>query len=335
MMALGFVYLAAALVGVPLARRLGLGTVLGYLLAGVAIGPYGLDLAGDAESVMHFAELGVVMMLFLVGLELDPRTLWQRRRLIFGAGGLQVVGTGLILGGVGMATGLAWQPALAAGLVLAMSSTAIGLQSIQERGLLGSDAGQKSFSVLLFQDVAVIPLLALFPLLATMPPTGAAAAHGAAWIDALPAWGRALAVTGAVGGTVGGGRFLVGPLMRAVAATGQRELFIAAALLIVVGVSLLMQAVGLSPALGAFLAGVALANSEFRHELESDVGPFKGLLLGVFFLAVGAGIDFALVAAAPLRVALAFTVVSAVKVGVLWALARGTGSSSSGLKWRS
>lgn len=327
MMGVGFVYLAAALVGVPLARRLGLGTVLGYLLAGVAIGPYGLDLAGDAESVMHFAELGVVMMLFLVGLELDPRTLWQRRRLIFGAGGLQVVGTGLLLGGAGMAAGLAWQPALAAGLVLAMSSTAIGLQSLQERGLLGSDAGQKSFAVLLFQDVAVIPLLALFPLLATFPPTGAAADHGGAWIDTLPAWGRALAVAGAVGGTVGAGRFLVGPLMRAVASTGQRELFIAAALLIVVGVSLLMQAVGLSPALGAFLAGVALANSEFRHELESNVDPFKGLLLGVFFLAVGAGIDFALVAASPGRIALAFTLVTAVKVGVLWALARGTGSS--------
>jgi monovalent cation:proton antiporter-2 (CPA2) family protein len=327
MMAAGFVYLAAALVGVPLARRLGLGSVLGYLLAGIAIGPYALGLAGDAASVMHFAELGVVMMLFLIGLELDPRTLWRLRGPIFGMGGLQVFGTGALLAGAGMAAGLAWQPALAAGLVLSMSSTAIGLQSLQERGLLRSDAGQKSFAVLLFQDVAVIPLLALFPLLATFPPAAAAAGHGGGWVESLSAGGRALAVAGAVGGTIGAGRFLVGPLMRAVASTGQRELFLAAALLIVVGVSLLMQAVGLSPALGAFLAGVALAGSEYRHELQSDVEPFKGLLLGVFFLAVGAGIDFRLVAAAPGRIALAFLVVSAVKIGVLWALARGARSS--------
>lgn len=321
-----FVYLAAALLVVPVAKRLGLGSVLGYLLAGLFIGPWGIGLVGEeGEDVMHFAEFGVVMMLFLVGLELDPGTLWRLRGPILGLGGAQVGGTAAVVTIIAMALGLPWQQALAVGLILAMSSTAIALQSLAEKGLMKSDAGQKSFAVLLFQDIAVIPMLAVFPLLATVQVAGAEEGDhgGGTFVEHLPAWQHGLVVLGAVVALVGAGRFLVRPAMRLVAQTGLREMFTAAALLLVVGVTLLMSVVGLSPALGTFLAGVVLANSEYRHELESDIEPFKGLLLGLFFIAVGASIDFGLVLDAPLRLGGMLLSVIAVKLLVLAVLARG------------
>ena len=322
-----FVFLAAAVVSVPIAKRLGMGAVLGYLVAGVAIGPFGLALLGtESQDILHFAEFGVVMMLFVVGLELEPSRLWRLRGALLGLGGLQVLGTAVAIGAAATAFGVAWRPALAAGFILAMSSTAIVLQSLTEKGLLKTEAGERSFAVLLFQDIAVIPLLALLPLLAsvTMPVAAAhgAAEHGATWIDTLPAWGRALVTLGAVGSIVAAGRWLLSPLFGAIARTRLQELFTAAALLLVVGVTLLMTHVGLSPALGTFVAGVVLANSEYRHELETDIEPFKGLLLGLFFIAVGASIDFALVGE---RVALVSALVLGlvvVKFLVLLALGR-------------
>lgn len=293
------VYLAAAVVGVPIAKRLGLGSVLGYLLAGVAIGPFGLHLVGhEGSEVMHFAEFGVVMMLFLVGLELKPSLLWQLRRPIFGLGGAQVVGTTAAVTGIGYLAGLDWRVAVAVGMTLAMSSTAIVLSSLSERALLKTPGGQSAFSVLLFQDVSVIPILAVFPLLAV-----AAVATQTPAPDARPGWQQGLLVLGAVGVVVGAGRYVVRPLLRKVAETELRELFTAFALFLVVGIALLMQKVGLSPALGTFLAGVVLADSEYRHELESDIDPFKGLLLGLFFISVGAEINFALLLEKPLLIA--------------------------------
>uniref|UniRef100_A0A832MN63 Potassium transporter n=1 Tax=Eiseniibacteriota bacterium TaxID=2212470 RepID=A0A832MN63_UNCEI len=319
-----FVYLAAAVVAVPVARRFGLGSVLGYLLAGVAIGPYGLRLVGaEGQDVMHFAEFGVVMMLFLVGLELEPSLLWRLRGPLFGMGGLQVAGTGAALGAAGIALGLPWTQALAAGLILSLSSTAIVLQSLGEKGLLRSDGGQRSFAVLLFQDLAVIPMLALLPLLAAgRAAHGAGEAHATRWVEDLAPWAQTGVVLGAVAAIVLAGQFVVRPAFRAIARTGLRELFTAAALLLVIGIALLMSLVGLSPALGTFLAGVVLANSEYRHELESDIEPFKGLLLGVFFIAVGASIDFALVAARPGEVAGVVLGLVAVKGAVLFAIGR-------------
>ncbi len=330
MMGEALVYLLTALVMVPLAARLRLGSVLGYLLGGVLIGPFALNLAGSPEDVMHFAELGVVMMLFLVGLELDAGRLWRLRGPIFGMGSLQLGLTAVVVLVVGLIAGLPWQQGLALGLILAMSSTAIGLQSLAERGLLGTDAGQRSFSVLLFQDVAVIPMLAIFPLLATLP-VGAAAGdgHGAAdgLTESLPGWLMGLRVLAAIFVVVGGGRILVPPIMRMVARSGMRELFTVAALAIVLGVGLLMQTVGLSPALGTFLAGVVLAGSEYRHELESDVEPFKGLLLGLFFIAVGASIDLGLIARYPVLVLGAVLGITFAKGAVLLVIARLGGST--------
>ena len=318
-----FVYLAAAVVAVPVAKRLGLGSVLGYLLAGAAIGPFGLHLVGEeGQDVMHFAEFGVVMMLFLVGLELEPALLWRLRNPILGLGGLQVAATTAVVAGLGVALGLPAREALAVGLIISMSSTAIVLQSLAEKGLLKTSAGQSSFAVLLFQDLAVIPILAVFPLLGR---TGAAPAdpgHSTTWVGGLPAWGQTLAVLAVVAAVGFGARFLLRPVFRAIAATRLRELFTAAALLLVIGIALLMTRVGLSPALGTFLAGVVLANSEYRHELESDVEPFKGLLLGLFFIAVGASIDFRLVAAQPARIAGLVVLVLAAKAAVLFGLAR-------------
>jgi monovalent cation:H+ antiporter-2, CPA2 family len=319
------VYLTAAVIAVPIAKRLGLGSVLGYLLAGVAIGPFGLGLLGDeGQDVMHVAEFGVVMMLFVVGLELEPTLLWRLRAPILGLGGLQVVVTTLLVAGLALALGLPWQESLAIGMILALSSTAIVLQTLNEKGLLKTAGGQSSFAVLLFQDIAVIPMLAIFPLLATH---GAAESHDAGHastnlIAGLPAWAQTLAVLGAVAGIVLAGRFLIRPALRIVARTGLREMFTAAALLIVIGIALLMTLVGLSPALGTFLAGVVLANSEYRHELESDIDPFKGLLLGLFFIAVGASIDFALILAQPLLIAGLVLAIVGVKFGVLFGLAR-------------
>ncbi|MCE9576762.1 MAG: monovalent cation:proton antiporter-2 (CPA2) family protein [Deltaproteobacteria bacterium] len=309
-----FVYLAAAVIGVPIARKLGLGSVLGYLLAGVVIGPWVLGLVGhEGHHVMHFAEFGVVMMLFLVGLELRPSLLWELRRPILGLGGLQVVVTTAAATAGAIALGVAWQPALAVGMILAMSSTAIVLATLSEKGLLQSRGGQASFSVLLFQDIAVIPILAVFPLLGT-----AAATDG----DGRPGWLQALILLGAVGGVVLVGTFLVRPMFRILAEIKVRESFTAAALLLVIGIALLMQAAGLSPALGTFLAGVILAESEYRHELEGDIEPFKGLLLGLFFISVGAQIDFGLMADAPATIAGLVVGVMAVKFAVLYGLAR-------------
>ena len=326
----GVVYLGAAVVAVPVAKRLGLGSVLGYLLAGVLVGPAALGLVGDeGQDVMHFAEFGVVMMLFLVGLELEPSRLWRMRGQVAGLGGLQVLGTTLVVAAPALALGLPWRQALAVGLILAMSSTAIALQTLAEKGLLKADAGQRSFAVLLFQDLAVIPILALLPLLASpeLALHAGGAAHDTGPLDALPGWLRGLAVLGAVGAVVLAGRFLVRPMMGAVARSGLREMFTAAALLIVVGVTLLMGLVGLSPALGAFLAGVVLANSEYRHELESDIEPFKGLLLGLFFIAVGASIDFGLLWDAPGQVAGLVGAVVLAKAALLVGLARAFGVS--------
>ena len=319
-----FVYLAAAVVSVPLARRFGLGSVLGYLLAGVLIGPHVLGVTGERSGdVMQFAEFGVVMMLFIVGLELQPARLWQMRAQLFGLGGLQVAGTAAAVAAIGAACGLGLRVPLAAGLILAMSSTAIVVQSLQERGQLKTPGGEAAFAVLLFQDISVIPILALLPLLAAKAPAAAGPAAGqvnglAAW----PGWAQALVIAAAVGLVVFAGRHVVNPLFRAIARTGLRELFTAAALLLVVGVSVAMELVGLSAALGMFVAGVVLANSEYRHELEADIEPFKGLLLGLFFISVGASIDFHLLATHPGAIAGIVLALQVVKFAVLFVLSR-------------
>jgi len=298
------IYLTAAVVAILVGKRLGLGAVLGYLIAGAAIGPWGFSLIGkDAEQVAHFAEFGVVVMLFLIGLELQPLMLWRMRRQIVGLGSTQIIFCALAVGGVAAASGTGWKAGLAIGLILAMSSTAIVLQTLAEKGLLRTEAGQNAFSVLLFQDMAVIPILAVLPLLGS----GAAHtdAHGGAadaWMAAWPGWAQALVTFGAIILIVAVGRVAMRYVFKAIAKTRQREAFTGTALLVVIGVALLMTKVGLSPALGAFVAGVVLANSEYRHELESDLEPFKGLLLGVFFLGVGAGIDFGYILEHPLLV---------------------------------
>jgi monovalent cation:proton antiporter-2 (CPA2) family protein len=316
-LAQAFVYLAAAVVVVPIAKRLGLGSVLGYLIAGVALGPFALGFVGhEGQDVMHFAEFGVVMMLFLVGLELRPQRLWQLRRPILGLGGAQVVGTALVVMAVAFVLGQPARVGLALGLILAGSSTAIVVQSLGEKGWLSTAGGQAAFSVLLFQDIAVIPTLAVMPLLAAPGVAGAAGEAG------HPGWQQGLLVLGAVTGIILAGRFVIAPLFRLLAKTGLREIFTAGSLALVIGITLLMQLVGLSPALGTFLAGVVLAESEYRHELESDLEPFKGLLLGVFFIAVGASIDFGTIAARPALVfGLVFAVV-VVKMAVLLAIGR-------------
>jgi len=310
------IYLAAAVIAVPLAARLGLGSVLGYLAAGIVIGPI-LGLVGghETEELKHFAEFGVVMMLFLIGLELEPRALWDMRHRLVGLGGLQITLTTLAVMLGSMALGQPWSISLAIGLVFALSSTAIVLQTLSEKGLMQTGGGRSAFSVLLTQDIAVIPMLALLPLLALPKPpdmvlsdalnrmgdAGQGAdqgAHAAAtsFVQSLPGWGVTLLTLGAVAAIILTGIYLTRPVFRFIHAARLREMYTALALLIVVGIAYLMNLVGLSPALGAFLAGVVLANSEFRHELESDIEPFKGLLLGLFFITVGAGINFAILA---------------------------------------
>ena len=326
---LSFLLLIAGVAAVPLATKAGLGSVLGYLVAGIALGPALHALEVDVVSLQHFAEFGVVMMLFLVGLELEPQLLWQMRTRLLGLGGLQVGLTGALVTGICLLFNMEWQFAIACGMILALSSTAIVLQTLNEKGLMKSDGGQASFSVLLFQDIAVIPMLAVVPLLAApdlieayaqADPTGGAAGHGTEagaahgsgkdgghgdhsddghgvslnMVDQLPGWLRAAITFAAIAAVVVGGSYLTRPLFRFIAAAKLRELFVAAALLMVIGIALLMTVVGLSPALGTFLAGVVLANSEYRHELESDIEPFKGMLLGLFFMTVGASIDFTL-----------------------------------------
>lgn len=298
---LAFLFLVAGVIAVPIATRLGLGSVLGYLLAGIALGPVLSRLDVDVVSIQHFAEFGVVMMLFLVGLELEPRLLWNMRNKLLGLGGLQLLVTAVVVAGIAMVLGLSWMVALAVGLVLALSSTAIVLQTLNEKGFMKCEGGQSSFSVLLFQDIAVIPMLALMPLLAmpelaelhaTVEPSSGEHAVGLSLVDQLSGWQRGLMTIAAIAIVIIGGSLLTRPLFRFIAIARLRELFTAVALMIVVGIALLMTLVGLSPALGTFLAGVVLANSEYRHELESDVDPFKGLLLGLFFITVGAAINF-------------------------------------------
>jgi len=296
------IYLAAAVICVPLAKRLGMGSVLGYLLAGMLIGPFVLGFIGrEGQDIMHFAEFGVVMMLFLIGLELEPSQFWKMRKSIVGMGSIQLVFTSLLIFAMMLVIGLTWQISLAVSLAFAMSSTAIVLQTIKEKGLSLTASGQASFSVLLFQDIMVIPILAILPLIAVKGLTESRQIESSL-IGSLPGWMQGMAFFGAVALIFFGGRYLFVPLLRVVARTRLRELFTASSLLLVVSVALLMQAIGLSPALGTFLAGVVLASSEYRHELESDLDPFKGLLLGLFFIGVGASINFELIGSRPLLI---------------------------------
>ncbi|WP_304063058.1 monovalent cation:proton antiporter-2 (CPA2) family protein [Pedobacter glucosidilyticus] len=286
------VYLASAVIGVNIAKRLGLGTVLGYLLAGVVIGPFVLGFVGEeGKDIMHVSEFGVVMMLFVIGLELEPNLLWRMRRLVIGLGGMQVFCTTIAISFAAYFLGQSWQAALAIGATLSLSSTAIVMQTLSEKGLLKTSAGNSSFAVLLSQDIAVIPLLAIFPILATE----VIHQESTSLISSFSGWQQTLIVLGAIAIIIVAGRYIVSPVFRWVAKTRQRELFMATALLLVFLIAELMIVVGLSPALGTFLAGVVLANSEFKHELESDIDPFKGLLLGLFFISVGSTIDFGLV----------------------------------------
>lgn len=295
---LAFILLVSGIIAVPIATRLKLGSVLGYLIAGIAISPLLSVLGVDVVSLQHFAEFGVVMMLFLVGMELEPKLLWQMRNRLLGLGGGQVLMTMILVMSVAMAFGQSWNTALVIGMILALSSTAIVLQTLNEKGLTKSDGGQASFSVLLFQDIAFIPMLAIIPLLAfpdvVHATAGSETEHTLSLVEDLNGWQTMLVTVGAIAAVILGGNYLTRPVFRFVAGAKLRELFTAAALLLVIGIALLMTLVGLSPALGTFLAGVVLANSEYKHELESDIDPFRGLLLGLFFITVGAGINFSL-----------------------------------------
>lgn len=325
---LAFVFLAAGVIAVPIASKLGLGSVLGYLIAGIVISPILTFLHVDVVSIQHFAEFGVVMMLFLVGLELEPKLLWSMRAKLLGLGGGQVAATTLAVMAVALTFGQTWSVALAIGLVFSLSSTAIVLQTLGEKGLLKSDGGQSSFSVLLFQDIAVIPMLALMPLLAlpelveVMSHAGSGEDHGSSLslVDGLPGWGVALVTFGSIALVYVIGSYLTGPIFRFISGAKLRELFVATALMIVIGIALLMSLIGLSAALGTFLAGVVLANSEYRHELESDIDPFKGLLLGLFFMTVGAGINFVLLMDNFALIAGLTLGLMALKIGVLYGL---------------
>ncbi len=313
-----FIYLATAVLLVPLAHRLGLGSVLGYLIGGALIGPYALGWVGgeQGEEALHFAEFGVVIMLFMIGLELEPARLWRMRGPVFGLGGLQVMLTTLAALGVALGLGLPLPQGFAIGMILSLSSTAIVLQTLQEKALMRTDAGSDAFAVLLFQDIAVIPMLAIFPLLA--PGSATAESHAGDWLHALPAWVQPWVTLAAVASIVFAGREVVPRLFAILAKTGLRELLTAAALLLIVGVALLMTQVGLSPALGAFVSGVVLAGSHYRHELESNLEPFKGLLLGLFFLAVGASLDFQVIASSPGSIATAVLGLVLLKVAAAW-----------------
>lgn len=313
------IYLGAAVLLVPLAKKFGLGSVLGYLIAGVVIGPFTLGwVGGNGKDIMHFAEIGVVMMLFLIGLEVEPKMLWRWRRAIVGLGGLQVIITAAIVGFfVHTFFNMTIGQGIALGLIFAMSSTAIVLQTMTENNWMQTSAGHNAFSVLLFQDIAVILILAVLPLLSPDHFSGAAAAPKTVFLLQFPPWARTLVVLGAVGVIVVGGRYLTRPLFQMVASTNLRELFSATALLLVFAITVIMSLVGLSPALGAFLGGVVLANSEYRHELEGDIEPFKGLLLGLFFIAVGASIDFKLIQERPLLILISVLGVMLMKLLIL------------------
>ncbi len=305
------VYLAAAVIAVPVAKFLGLGSIIGYLGAGILIGPWGFKFVTNAESMLGFAEFGVVLMLFLIGLELEPQRLWSLRKPIFGWGSVQLFGSTLLLAGGAMACGVDWRLAVVAALGLALSSTAIGLGVLGERNLMATTSGESVLSVALLQDIAAIPILALLPFLVVV------AGHeaGGGWLGAAKAVGTIAAI-------ILGGRLLLRPMLRWIAKSETPEIFTAASLLLVVATAALMQAVGLSMALGAFLAGVLLAESEYRRELETDIEPFKGLLLGLFFIAVGMNIDFQVVLDQPFLIAAVVVAFLGIKAAVLWAMAR-------------
>ena len=333
------IYLLAAVIAVPLAARLGLGSVLGYFAAGIVIGPVLGLIGAETEELRHFAEFGVVMMLFLIGLELEPRALWDMRHRLIGLGGLQILVTGVAIFAAAVALGQPISFAIAIGMIFALSSTAIVLQTLSEKGLMQTPGGRSTFSVLLTQDIAVIPMLALLPLLALpllpqLTPDGSiirpsemsvTAQHAHTLVEGLPGWAVTLVTLGAVGAIVLAGIYLVQPMFHFIHRARLREMHTAFALLIVLGISFVMGLVGLSPALGAFLAGVMLANSEFRHELESDIEPFKGLLLGLFFITVGAGINFPVLFAAPLAILGLTLGVIVIKGAVLYGLGRAFG----------
>lgn len=317
------IYLGSAALIVPIAVRLGLGSVLGYLIAGCIIGPWGLRLVTDAESILHFAEIGVVLMLFVIGLELDPQRLWKLRASVFGGGALQMVVCGGLIGLFCMFLGLRWQVAELIGMTLALSSTAIAMQAMNERNLTVSQVGRSAFAVLLFQDIAAIPLVAMIPLLAA---SGASTTLGAFALSALK-------VAGALALVVVLGRYVTRPALRFAARSGLREVFSAVALFLVFGFGLLLEEVGLSMAMGAFLAGVLLASSEYRHALESDIEPFKGLLLGLFFIGVGMSIDFGTLVENPLRILLLLAGFLAIKIVMLWLVARPLGVPAKQRRW--
>jgi glutathione-regulated potassium-efflux system ancillary protein KefC len=307
------IYLGATVLFVPIASRFKLGSVLGYLAAGCAIGPSGLGLVRDVDEILHFAEFGVVLMLFLIGLELDPGRLWAMRRSVFGGGAMQMGVCGVVLALGAFAAHLPWRGALIAGLAVALSSTAIAVQTMKERGLLGSPMGKTAFGVLLFQDVAAIPLVAIVPLL-----SGEGTSAGFRWVGLAK-------VAGAIAAVVVVGRFATQPLLRIVAKTNLREVFTAFALFLVIGIAHVMQLAGISMALGAFLAGVLLASSEYRHALETDIEPFKGLLMGLFFIAVGMSIDFGLLSRQPAFLAVFVTGFVALKTVALVLVGRPLG----------
>ena len=310
-----FIYLSAAVIAVPLSKALGLGSIIGYLAAGIVIGPWGLGLVTNVEDILHFAEFGVVLMLFLIGLELEPKRLWSLRRPIFGWGSAQVLGCAVLLTAAAMVFGVDWRVALVAGLGLALSSTAIALQVMGERNLMSTSSGQAAFSILLFQDVAAIPILALLPLLGVVSVSNEALAPVNHALEAI----KIIVVVAAI---ILGGRLLLRPLLRWIARSNAPEIFTATSLLLVIGIAGLMQLVGLSMALGAFLAGVLLAESEYRRELETDIEPFKGLLLGLFFIAVGMSIDFGVLLQSPGSVAAIVLGLLLIKGLVIHALAR-------------
>ena len=313
-----FVFLVAACLVVPAAQRFRLGSVLGFLIAGVAIGPFGLHLIGQPEKIMNFAEFGVVMMMFLIGMELEPAVLWRLRRSILGLGSLQMVVTSGALTLAGVLLGFSWQMSLAVGMALSMSSTALVLQMLRERNLMHSVVGETSFSVLLFQDMAVIPVLVIIPLLATQ----AAPVEGGDFnlIATWPVWLKPVAVAAVIAGVILSGRYLSRYVFQIIAKANLREVFTAASLALVIGVTVLMEMVGVSPALGAFTAGVVLANSEYRRTIETDIEPFKGLLLGLFFISVGMGMDFAVFLRHPLGLIGGVIALMAVKGIVLYVL---------------
>ena len=311
------IYLLAAVICVPIAKKLGLSSILGYLFAGIIIGPYVLGLIGqEGQDIMHFAEFGVTMMLFLIGLELDPYKFWRMRRVIVGMGMLQVLGTAATLFILcSLVLRWDWQATVAVSLALTLSSTAIVMQTLKEKGLTKTSMGRSSFAVLLFQDIAVIPILAILPLLADGHINNKNVSQSL--ISNLDGWLQTGIVFGTIGLVYFGGRYIIIPLLHVVAKTRLQELFTASALLLVMGVSYMMQLVGLSPALGAFIAGLVLANSEFRHELEGDIAPFKGLLLGLFFIGVGASINFTIILADPAFILIFSTIFNTVKFFVL------------------